>query len=83
MSEVDRLEAAMNECREMVREAHAATKDLRAAVREAMTMGPGARRVAAGFAATGGVVRGADLIEQRLLRGFLPPAKRSVAPEAG
>jgi chromosome segregation ATPase len=35
MSEVDRLEAAMNECREMVREAHAATKDLRAAVREA------------------------------------------------
>ncbi len=56
---------------------------LRAAVREAMTMGPGARRVAAGFAATGGVVRGADLIEQRLLRGFLPPAKRSVAPEAG
>jgi chromosome segregation ATPase len=35
MSEQDRLEAAMNECREMVREAHAATKDLRAAVREA------------------------------------------------
>ena len=35
MNEVDRLEAAMNECREMVREAHAATKDLRAAVREA------------------------------------------------
>jgi DNA repair exonuclease SbcCD ATPase subunit len=35
MSEVDRLEAAMSECREMVREAHAATKDLRAAVREA------------------------------------------------
>jgi len=35
MSELDRLEAAMNECREMVREAHAATKDLRAAVREA------------------------------------------------
>ena len=35
VSELDRLEAAMNECREMVREAHAATKDLRAAVREA------------------------------------------------
>ena len=35
MSEVDRLEAAISECREMIREAHAATKDLRAAVREA------------------------------------------------
>ncbi len=35
MSELDRLEAAAGECREMVREAHAATKDLRAAVREA------------------------------------------------
>ena len=35
MSELDRLEAAMGECREMIREAHAATKDLRAAVREA------------------------------------------------
>ena len=35
MSELDRLEASMTECREMVREAHAATKDLRAAVREA------------------------------------------------
>jgi hypothetical protein len=35
VSEQDRLEAAMNECREMIREAHAATKDLRAAVREA------------------------------------------------
>ncbi len=35
MSEQDRLEAAVSECREMVREAHAATKDLRAAVREA------------------------------------------------
>ncbi|ORV92089.1 glycosyl transferase [Mycobacterium interjectum] len=46
---------------------------LRAAVREAMTMADGARRVAAGFAATGGVARGADLIEQRLARGWLPP----------
>ena len=35
MSELDRLEAAVAECREMIREAHAATKDLRAAVREA------------------------------------------------
>lgn len=35
MSEVDRLEAAVGECREMIREAHAATKDLRTAVREA------------------------------------------------
>lgn len=40
---------------------------LRAKVGAAMTMVDGARRVAAGFAATGGVVRGADLIEQRLL----------------
>jgi MGT family glycosyltransferase len=40
---------------------------LRAKVREAMTMVDGARRVADGFAATGGVGRGADLIEQRLL----------------
>jgi chromosome segregation ATPase len=35
VSEVDRLEAAISECREVIREAHAATKDLRAAVREA------------------------------------------------
>ena len=35
VSEQDRLEAAISECREMIREAHAATKDLRAAVREA------------------------------------------------
>jgi hypothetical protein len=35
VSDVDRLEAAVSECREMIREAHAATKDLRAAVREA------------------------------------------------
>jgi chromosome segregation ATPase len=35
VSELDRLEAAVAECREMIREAHAATKDLRAAVREA------------------------------------------------
>jgi hypothetical protein len=43
VSELDRLEAAVGECREMVREAHAATKDLRAAVRVsfATSMGPG------------------------------------------
>ena len=35
MSELERLEAAVGECREMIRESHAATKDLRAAVREA------------------------------------------------
>jgi DNA topoisomerase VI subunit B len=35
VSELDRLEAAIGECREMIREAHAATKDLRTAVREA------------------------------------------------
>jgi MGT family glycosyltransferase len=40
---------------------------LLAKVHKAMTMTEGARRVAAGFAATGGVTRGADLIEQRLL----------------
>ena len=42
---------------------------LSAKVRQAMTMTEGVRRVAAGFAATGGVARGADLIEQRVLSG--------------
>ena len=45
---------------------------LLAAVREATTLAAGARRVAAGFAATGGVARGADLIEQQLLGAVLP-----------
>jgi MGT family glycosyltransferase len=36
-------------------------------VREAMTMTDGARRVAAGFAATGGAAHAADLFEQRVL----------------
>lgn len=45
---------------------------LRAAVQQAMTMTGGARRVADGFAATGGVARGADLIEERLLSPFRP-----------
>jgi MGT family glycosyltransferase len=40
---------------------------LRAKVRDAMTMTDGARRVAAGFLATGGVAHGADLFEQRVL----------------
>jgi MGT family glycosyltransferase len=40
---------------------------LRAKVQEAMTMAGGARRVAEGFAATGGVARGAALFEQRVL----------------
>ncbi|MCW2729243.1 MAG: glycosyl transferase [Mycobacterium sp.] len=40
---------------------------LRTKVREAMTLADGARRVAAGFAATGGAARGADLFEQRVL----------------
>ena len=35
MSELERLEVAVGKCREMIREAHAATKDLRSAVREA------------------------------------------------
>jgi UDP:flavonoid glycosyltransferase YjiC (YdhE family) len=41
---------------------------LSANVQKAMAMTDGARRVAAGFAATGGVARGADLIEQRVLK---------------
>ena len=40
---------------------------LLAKVREAMTMADGAKRVAAGFTATGGTARGADLFEQRVL----------------
>ncbi len=41
---------------------------LRDKVLEAMTLTAGAGRVAAGFTATGGVARGADLFEQRLLQ---------------
>jgi UDP:flavonoid glycosyltransferase YjiC (YdhE family) len=40
---------------------------LRQGVLEAMAMGEGASRVAAGYAATGGAAHGADLIEQRRL----------------
>lgn len=42
---------------------------LRAKVREAMTMTAGAAAVAQGFAATGGVARGADLLEQLIAAG--------------
>jgi MGT family glycosyltransferase len=61
---------------------------LRVAVRETTTMAEGARRVAAGFAATGGVTRGAHLVEQRVLqgvlpRGFLAPGSYSSSPEVG
>lgn len=42
-------------------------KRLSAKVQQAMTMSAGARLVAGGFRATGGVARGADLIEQRVL----------------
>ena len=52
----------------MTRSTRRLTPDrLRAAVIEAMEMTPGAGRVAEGFAATGGVGRGADLIEQLTL----------------
>ncbi|WP_433275011.1 nucleotide disphospho-sugar-binding domain-containing protein [Pseudonocardia xinjiangensis] len=40
---------------------------LRNKVRQAMAMTGGARRVATGYAATGGAAHGADMIEQRLL----------------
>ena len=41
---------------------------LKTRIDEAMAMADGARRVAAGYAAAGGVARGADLVEHRLLR---------------
>ncbi len=43
------------------------SRRLRGKVQEAMTMAGGAKRVAAGFEATGGAACGADLFEQRLL----------------
>jgi MGT family glycosyltransferase len=48
---------------------------LATAVDQAMTMTDGARRVAAGYAATGGVSRGADLIEQRVLKSTSPAGR--------
>jgi MGT family glycosyltransferase len=47
---------------------------LRSKIIEAMSMGEGASRVATGLAAAGGVARGADLLERRLL-GLGPAAK--------
>jgi MGT family glycosyltransferase len=55
---------------------------LRAKVSEAMAMADGARRVAAGFAATGGVAKGADLIEQHLLSRSVVPAQPKCTPWA-
>jgi MGT family glycosyltransferase len=49
---------------------------LREKVRQAMAMTDGARRVAAGYAATGGAARGADLIERRLLGSRTTPTGR-------
>ncbi|MBB3602322.1 MGT family glycosyltransferase [Mycolicibacterium sp. BK556] len=67
------------------------SRRLRQAVLRATSMTAGARRVADGFAATGGVRRGADLIEHRLLsvrsRGASglssPSARGGVAPDIG
>ncbi|MGY4650783.1 nucleotide disphospho-sugar-binding domain-containing protein [Mycobacterium sp. URHB0021] len=52
------------------------TTRLRDKVRQAMTMANGARRVAAGYAATGGTAHGADLIEQRLLSQECAPTNQ-------
>ena len=53
---------------------------LRIKVRDAMAMSERARRVADGFAATGGVARGADLVEQRLLNQQAGPRALLRAP---
>jgi MGT family glycosyltransferase len=56
-------------------------KRLATKVQQAMTMTAGARVVAAGFEATGGVARGAELIEQRVLggaRSFSSSASESI-----
>jgi MGT family glycosyltransferase len=50
---------------------------MRDAVRKAMTMTEGARRVATGYVATGGAVHGACLIEQRLLTSPQSASRRS------
>lgn len=49
---------------------------LRTGVETALTMAAGARRVADGFAATGGVARGADLVEQRVVDQTLSRSAR-------
>jgi MGT family glycosyltransferase len=46
---------------------HLTASRMRDKILQAMTMTDGARRVAAGYAATGGAAHGADLIERRLL----------------
>jgi MGT family glycosyltransferase len=53
------------------------TSRMRAKVRQAMTMTEGARRVAVGYAATGGAVHGACLIEERLLTSPPRPSRRT------
>lgn len=45
---------------------------LHAAVKTAMTMKPGAERVARGYLVTGSAAAGADAVEQRLLRSLIP-----------
>jgi MGT family glycosyltransferase len=55
---------------------------MRDKVHQAMTMTEGARRVAAGYVATGGAVHGARLIEERLLTSPPLPSRRS-DPESG
>jgi MGT family glycosyltransferase len=49
---------------------------LRDKVHQARTMTAGARRVAAGFAGTGGVARGAELIEQRIISASQHPGPK-------
>jgi MGT family glycosyltransferase len=55
---------------------------MRDKVLKAMTMTEGARRVAAGYVATGGAAHGACLIEERLLTSPPLPSRRS-DPESG
>jgi MGT family glycosyltransferase len=50
---------------------------LKAKVEEAMRMTDGAKRVAEGFAATGGVSRGAELVEQRVLGQYDTEARKA------
>ena len=51
---------------------HLTAPRLREKVLHAPVMTGGARRVAAGYVATGGVARGADLIEQQILASTRP-----------
>jgi MGT family glycosyltransferase len=56
--------------------------NLRAAVNLAMTKADGARRVAAGFVATGGPAAGATAIEQRLLGDAMTHATSAHQPDS-